>query len=230
MGRVTLALFLLSMTGLFAPKEARAYPVKGAIKLPQSLLNKLAPAPKGHWRGLRNPLLPIANPIVDPRRRMVVAIEGDARAKPAHPATIVISDARFLPPVIAIRQNTKVTFENKDWQLHLLEPSGKKSFMKPLTIEPGDKASHTFGKTGTYQLHCSETPHMRVTVLVTDKAQVALPDNNGVFRFPNVRSGPYQLAVWYAGKWIHRQPLTVRAGQTRADIVINALKTSEQKD
>ncbi|PIE19602.1 MAG: hypothetical protein CSA65_01665 [Proteobacteria bacterium] len=231
MVRATLALLSMVLTmGPLASSPARAYPVKGVIKLPRSLLDKLARLPRGHWRALRNPLLPIATPLLDPRRRMIVAIEGDARAKPAYPATITISDAQFLPPVLAVRKNTEVSFENKDWQLHLLEPSGAKGFMKPLTIEPGDKGTHRFSKTGAYQLHCSELPHMRATVLVTDKAQVALPDNNGVFRFPNVRAGTYQLAVWYAGKWIHRQPLTVRAGQTHADIVINALKTTEKKD
>ena len=49
-------------------------------------------------------------------------------------------------------------------------------------------------------------------------------DNDGVFNFPPLRAGTYKLQVWYRGKWIHSQAVTVRSGKTNLDIKLPALK------
>ncbi|MCK5799551.1 MAG: cupredoxin domain-containing protein [Deltaproteobacteria bacterium] len=205
------------------PTPANAGPVRGVLKLAQGE-DSLSLTPQGSWRDLRNALLPLAPPSVDIRQHMIVAIEGDAKAKPAYPPTVEMNDGRFLPPIIAVRPNTAVTFANKDWQMHLLEPTEKRTFMKPTTVEPGEAEKQTFTKEGSYTLHCSEVPHMRLTILVTTKAQLALPDNAGVFRFPDVRPGTYKLFVWFRGKWLFHQPLTVRSGRTTVNVLLPKLK------
>lgn len=199
-----------------------AAPVRGLLRLDKADEN-VGAGTQGYWRDLRNPTLPIAPPLLDPRRSMVVAIEGSDLSKTSNiPPLVVLEDGQITPPVLAVRPGTKVSFENRDWQLHLLEPVGTNKFMKAQSIDPGDKLSHVFDKAGTYRLHCSEVPHMHLTVLVSAKAQLALPDNTGTFRFPDIRPGTYQLQVWYRGKWIHTQPLTVR-GKTTADVQLPPL-------
>ena len=83
-----------------------------------------------------------------------------------------------------------------------------------------DAFDHKFAKVGTYRVHCSEMPHLIGTVLVTPH-HAATPDNRGDFSFDEVPAGSYKLRVWYADKWIHSQPVTIR-GKTSVQVQIAA--------
>jgi hypothetical protein len=127
-----------------------------------------------------------------------------------------MEDARFMPPVLAVTPNTRVTFVNRDGVLHLLEPV-QGTFMAARSVTHGDLLRHTFEKPGTYYVHCSEMPHMVATVLVTEHAFATTPADDGSFHFDDVPPGKHTLKIWYGGKWIHSQPVRVR-GKTSVDV------------
>jgi plastocyanin len=203
---------LLVLLALSAPSPTSAVPVKGIIKLPADTPAVIVKAP-GFWL-LPNDVLNVLPPLVDPRASMVVTIEGAGSTTTTPPKPMLrLEDMRFNPPLLAVRPNTKVTFENKDATLHLIEPV-EGTFMPAKRVDAGSVNDHTFDKAGAYRLRCSEYPHMSATVLVLDAPLFVLPDNSGAFTFPDVKAGSYKLKVWYQGGWIHSQSLTVKARTT----------------
>jgi plastocyanin len=209
MSRILLSLVLLATS---TSSVAWGVPVKGILKLPADTPAVIVKAP-GFWL-LPNDVLNVLPPLVDLRASMVVAIEGASPSTTTPPKPVLrLEDMRFNPPLLAVRPNTKVTFENKDATLHLIEPI-EGTFMSAKRVDAGSVNDHTFDKAGAYRLRCSEYPHMSATVLVLDAPLFVLPDNSGAFTFPDVRPGSYKLKVWYQGDWIHSQSLTVKARTT----------------
>lgn len=201
---------------------ANAAPVRGVLQLPKAIERGSGYAIDVFWPDLRNALLPPGPPLVDARRDMVVAIEGSGLPETlGHPPVLTMEDGRFSPPVLAVRPGTPVRFENRDWTLHLIEPA-KGNLFKAQSLGPGDSFKHTFTTEGTYEVRCDLVPHMRARVLVSAKAQLALVDNSGAFRFPNIPPATYKLRVWYRGKWFHSQAITVR-GRTTVDVKLKSL-------
>lgn len=200
------------------PTAATAAAIKGTVRLPAEFTPTKAFDVPVFWV-VPNSVLPPAPPLVDPRRWMVVTLDS-AATKAAPPksaaATIVMEDSRFMPPVLAVTPNTRVTFVNRDGLMHLLEPVEGK-FMAARAVAHGDLLRHTFEKAGTYHVHCSEVPHMVATVLVTEQALATSPSDDGSFRFDDVPPGKHTLKIWYGGKWIHSQPVRVR-GKTSVEV------------
>jgi hypothetical protein len=216
--------FLLSTSFATA---ALAAPLRGVIKLPKKVLQNSGLGGGAYWPGLPNGLLPINAPIDDPRRKMLVFVEGSGLSKQLTiPPTVRMIDAGFAPAVVAVRPGTRVAFVNRDWMLHLLEPSAGK-FMASQSINPGETVKHTFSSEGVFRLHCSEVPHMKLTVWVTSAAgQLALIGTNGTFSFSNIPQGTYTLKVWHEGAWVHSQPITVRKKNNVLDVTLRKLNTS----
>jgi hypothetical protein len=99
--------------------------------------------------------------------------------------------------------------------LHLIEVHGQSTAKR---VGPNETNHHRFGTPGSYEVRCSEVPHLATTVLVLNEPQFALIDNKGGFQFPELPLGTYTLKVWYAGGWIHSQPVTVQAGRTTVEV------------
>lgn len=229
--RVSAIKAALTLTFIFvslSPQSAHAgASLQGQLVLPSDF--KL-PAPVGapvFWE-LPNPLLPIAPPVLDPRRRMLVVLEGPAQAAPTkRPSVVRLVDAHFDPPVVAVNPGSKVTLENNDAVMHLVEsPAGSAAPIKGRSLAPGDAFSHVFPDEGTYQLRCSEVPHMRATILVTRQPLVALTKNDGSFAFSDIPADKYLLRVWYEGRWIHRMSVQVR-GRTAIEVQIPPASAGE---
>lgn len=197
--------------------------LKGVIQLPASFRppNDSVGSPV-FWR-LPNPYVPLGPPLVDPRRSMLVALEGPAAGEaPDRPAVIELVNSRAEPPMLAVEPGTKVLFRNLDPVMHIIEPvPGAPPFIQTRSIAPADEFGHTFEKAGTFKLRCSEFPHVRATVLVTDQPRTALPDQNGAFEFPDLPQDKFLLRVWYEGKWIHSQTVQVR-GRTTVEVRLPA--------
>jgi plastocyanin len=208
---------------------AAAAPVKGIVKLPAGTTPAALTKAAGYWL-LPNDVLNVLPPLVDVRASMVVSIEGTGLTPTAVTKPVFrLEDMRIAPPVLAVRKNTKVTFENKDTVLHLLEAAAEGTSFPATRIAPGTSVAHTFDKEGAYQLRCSEYPHMTGAVVVLDAPLFTSPDNSGAFSFPEVRNGAYTLRVWYQGEWIHSQPLTVQFPRTTVEVQLQQLRLSEKK-
>lgn len=213
----------LLLVGCLSIQSSPLYagPVRGTIKFTQQ--RDQPPKIGGYWT-IRNHELKPAPPFESQKQHMVITIDGSGlKQGSSNDPRVILSDGRFIPPLIAVRPNTTLTFENKDWLMHIMEPTSGR-FMKPQEVNPGEIIHHKFETLGTYHVHSSEVAHMKLTVFVTDKARIALPDRNGVFQFENMRPGTYNLQVWYRGKWIHSQSVTVRSSRTQLDIVLPVQK------
>ncbi|MFH1130471.1 MAG: hypothetical protein V1754_03990 [Pseudomonadota bacterium] len=203
------------------PSSAPSAVLRGTIKLPAKFkIHQLFRAP-GFWPELANDVLETRPPLVDPRLSMVVLLEGaKLPEKPFVTPKIIMRDARFTPSVLAVPPNTTVAFENQDGSIHILEPANTQTDF-PANESVGHNAifSHTFSKIGTHQVRCSEVPHMIATILVTQNHLATLPEQDGIFSFPNVPNGAYTLKIWYFEKWIHIQPVIIK-GTTSVEIRI----------
>jgi plastocyanin len=152
---------------------------------------------------------------------MAIVLEGPAKAAPTdRNTTLRLVDARFDPPLLVIAPGTKAVVENADVVMHLIESTTTSPLpMKGRSVAPGDRFTHVFAKAGVYRLHCSEVPHMRATVFVTDQPVVALPRSDGSFTFEGIPAERYLLRVWHDGEWIHSMGVRVR-GRTSVDVEI----------
>ena len=97
----------------------------------------------------------------------VAALAAGALASQGAPATdaeVQIDQYAFLPPRIAVKPGTTVTWTNEDDAPHTVASSAK--LFKSKALDTGDKFSFTFTTPSTYAYFCSLHPQMTGTVTV----------------------------------------------------------------
>ena len=98
---------------------------------------------------------------------LVAACGGGAGAGRSPVATAAVdlpASYRFAPAAITVPAGTTVTWTNSDNFTHNVSLEG----LAPLTMAPGERASHTFTTPGSYPYVCSLHPKdMKGSVLVT---------------------------------------------------------------
>ncbi|HUC18587.1 MAG TPA: plastocyanin/azurin family copper-binding protein [Acetobacteraceae bacterium] len=81
-------------------------------------------------------------------------------------AEVTITQHMFMPATIVIHPGEKVTWVNRDADVHNVTSDGNaKSFHTPL-LDTGESASLTFATPGTFGYHCSIHPDMTGTIIV----------------------------------------------------------------
>jgi plastocyanin len=100
---------------------------------------------------------------------LVVAACGSGSARDASPVATTTVDLpasyRFAPAAIAVTTGATVTWTNHDNFTHNVSLPGA----EPLTMAPGESASHTFTAAGRFDYVCSLHPKdMRGSVVVTN--------------------------------------------------------------
>jgi plastocyanin len=204
---LVLAFFVL-LEGL-----APAAEIRGRIRIaPEFQLTPLFEAP-GYWQ-LPNDVMEVQPPMVDARLEMVVELKGSGLPKRALVKPVLrIADSRFMPPVLPVKSNAKITIINKDTVGHLLETEGQRAER----VSVGDEMTRSFAKAGTYRIGCTEVPHLVAEVFVSDAPVITLPDAGGNFAIPDIPSGSYILRIWYRGQLIYREPVAAK-GTIRVDV------------
>ena len=97
----------------------------------------------------------------------VAALAAGALASQGAPATdaeVQIDQYAFLPPRIAVKPGTTVTWTNEDDVPHTIASSSK--LFKSKALDTGDKFSFTFTTPGTYEYFCTLHPLMKAKVIV----------------------------------------------------------------
>lgn len=207
-------LLALPLTGLLWATEARAGSVHGVVQLSREFsVPPLFSAP-GYWRNLRNGVLKVLPPLLDPRQEMVVTLEGKGlpaadQVKP----TLTFADMRLTPPVLPVRSGTNITVRNTDPVPHDLQSADKKT-VPLLPLAAGAAATISFPEEGPVELRCGRYPHIVGRVLVLRAPRFALPAASGAFTFEGVPDGTHTLRVWFRGRWIHSQRVTVKRKTT----------------
>ena len=96
-----------------------------------------------------------------PRRHDGVVESGQS----AGAAAVTISDFKFTPGALTVRQGARITVTNHDTTAHTATADSGNSFDTG-SIDPGSSATFTLSKVGTYSYHCSIHPFMHGTLTV----------------------------------------------------------------
>jgi plastocyanin len=77
---------------------------------------------------------------------------------------IGIEHFAFLPSALTVQAGTKVTWINRDEEIHTVT-SAAGAFASP-ALEKGETFSYTFAAPGAYSYFCALHPHMKSTITV----------------------------------------------------------------
>ena len=80
-------------------------------------------------------------------------------------AAVTISDFKFTPGALTVRQGARITVMNHDTTAHTATADNGNNFDTG-NIHSGSSATFTLSKVGTYSYHCSIHPFMHGTVIV----------------------------------------------------------------
>jgi plastocyanin len=196
---------MLAAAGLLLEGRALASPVRGTVTLPAEL--RAARRHLGYWR-VEN-----GNVAIVPagfRPQTVVVLTGFAGPPPAaKTVTVEISGLQAIPPLIVVGPGSVVEFRNGDRVAHDLGIPDRPGVMAVERLAAGNLRRARFAQPGGYLVRCAEYPHVVVAVLVADGPHVAVVDDKGTFRLPEVPAGKGTLKVWSQGRWVHEEPLEV---------------------
>ena len=74
---------------------------------------------------------------------------------------IIINGREYMPSILTVTVGTKVTWINKDGEMHTVTSDKFTGGLSPLS-----SFSHTFTEPGTYEYHCDSRPEMSGTIIV----------------------------------------------------------------
>ena len=192
--------------------SARAGQVEGQIVLPANFQPAVEES-KSYWR-VENGIVPVQRSIRDPRGVMVVVLEGAENRPPppaVHPA-MVLREGGLWPEVLPVLVGTTVDFKNESTMVHALFARGAEGgSFKAQPLAPGAQRSQPFRTPGAHEIRCAEVAHIRAVVLTLATPLFSSVDLAGGFKIGGVAPGRYSLRVWYAGSYVHGQPIDVPA-------------------
>ena len=199
----------LCLSGLLAlvPSLAAAATVRGTVNLPEEL--KSGRRFLGHWR-VENTTVGVQP--APARGDTVVVLLGpkpQVLAPKNTPVEIVGMQAN--PTTVVVGEGAVVEFRNSDKVSHDLSVPGRPDIMPSERLSPGTVRKQRFGISGEYVAHCTEYPHVVVSVIVTSSPFFAAADEKGGFKLLDVPEGPATLKVWSNGRWVHEQAIDVPA-------------------
>jgi len=197
---------------MFVTARAWAGDVGGRIVLPVNF-RPVVEESKSFWR-VENGVVPVLASLRDPRGSMVVLLEGaDGKVEPPAVApAMVLREGGLWPAVLPVVVGTTVEFRNEDRPSHSLYADGaERGAFEPQPLAPGARRSHTFRTPGAQQIRSAELAHIRAIVLVLGTQMFSSVDDAGAFKIAGVPTGRYSLRVWYAGSYVHGQPIDVPA-------------------
>lgn len=130
---------------------------------------------------------------------------------PTAPAIMRTERKTFVPSVLPILQNSKVSFPNSDPILHNAFSSAKGNVFDTGLYGKGEGESHTFTNVGVVRVYCNVHHSMMANILVLNTPFFASPDIQGRFRLKNLPTGPGELFVWHERSNLWRKTFTVAA-------------------
>lgn len=191
---------------------ALAGEVDGRVVLPPNF--KPAEEKSGAYWRVENGIVRVLPSLRDPRGTMVVVLEGSEskpKPPPVHPA-MVLREGGLWPPVLPVIAGSTVDFKNEGRLTHSLSAGGTEGAkFSNLSQGPGVKRSHRFDTPGVYEIRCADVPHIRAVVLALSTSLFSPVDERGGFKIAGAPPGRYSLRVWYAGNYVHGQPIDVPA-------------------
>lgn len=130
---------------------------------------------------------------------------------PSAPAIMRTERKAFVPTVLPVLQNSKVSFPNSDPILHNAFSSAKGNVFDTGLYGKGEGESHTFTNVGVVRVYCNVHHSMMANILVLNTPFFISPDMQGRFRLKNLPTGPGELFVWHERANLWRKSITVAA-------------------
>lgn len=208
---ITTITFFTCLSGNWS--VARAGSLKGNIILPEQQTAMLAVKSPGYWL-VPNELLEATPLTILQPPPVVVSLKSLAPSHtPLPKPSTVIENARFNPPIVIVNPGTKLTIENRETALHLLESVGS-SLMSSVRASAGSTVEHVITNPGIFLIHCSEFPYVMATIIVDDGQYAVAADSLGHFVLPELPNGNYSVAIWLKGKQVHQETVAVNGKTT----------------
>jgi plastocyanin len=153
-------------------------------------------------------------------RYAVVRLIGAAgTADTAKPVAIQQKGCKFAPHVVVLPKGGTLDIMNEDGLLHNLHShsTANREFNK---AQPGflKKVSQKFPEAEVVKLTCDVHTWMNGWLVVADEAFIAITDETGSFKLPDVPPGSYKLEVWQEKLGKQTKDVTVKEG---ADSSVN---------
>lgn len=165
---------------------------------------------------------------VSPGANSVVYVDTVAGKTFPAPTQHPVMDQRgllFQPHVLVVQQGTTVEFLNSDNVAHNVfwsTISGNKKLGHNLGTWPmGEKRTFKFDNPGVVSLLCNVHPEMSGYLVVSPTPYYAQTDKTGNYRIENVPDGKYTLVAWHEGLKPQSKPVTVAAGDAKADFTLS---------
>jgi len=148
---------------------------------------------------------------------VVVLEPSEPRELPPQTAAPVMDQISqtFTPAVLFVRTGQPAEFRNSDDVLHNIRVRNEetKEGAFNVALPTGGAYTHTFSKTGFYDVGCDIHPGMSAIVVASGTPYVSLAAVDGTFSIADVPPGSYRLTV-YADVRILQRMVTVVPGRT----------------
>lgn len=187
----------------------RAATIEGRVTLPKA---RATPVVNQRYYVVANAGVLSTNPPL-----AVVFLEGKF-PRPVTPpvAEMTQKDLTFLPSLLPVQVNTRVSFPNLDDTYHNIF-----SFSPPKRFDLGryladerPAPSVLFDTPGLVTLRCDIHEHMRALILVLDTPHFVITAPDGTFRLPGVPAGRYVLKAWIDSKTTKEAPVELKDDAT----------------
>ncbi len=106
-------------------------------------------------------------------------------------------DKKFTPHILAVETGTSVDLPNLDPIFHNAFSNFNGQIFDVALYPPGSSKSVRFDRSGIVRIFCNIHPSMSAIIVVVDSSYYAVTKSDGSFYIPDVRSGTYELNVFY---------------------------------
>ena len=205
------------------PSVASAAPLLAVVHFQPStgeLLESTRTSRLGYVR-TENGVLPIAPPLLDPRKDalLVLVPQGDktpALTTPAAPTSVELRlyGLRILPAVSVVAAGATVTIRNEDRLPLTLRCPQAPSLLPKEPLPPGGKLQVTLPPGAEFTVESPDYPHLRASLLnpsgLATKLNISELGTVGLSRL-DIPAGDYEAQVLLAGRVTSTQKLTIGA-------------------
>ena len=154
-------------------------------------------------------------------KNAIIFIEG--AAKKTSPSKVAIKfeqdTCQFKPHVALIPLESKVDLYNNDGLMHNIHSfsieNESANFAQPGTMKIKTLGPELFKYPEIVPVRCDVHEWMSAFFIVTDNQYVAISDDAGSFKIPDVPAGTYKLKVWHETLGEQIKDITVKDGENK---------------